>query len=112
MALELAGRYAFLGIAHQRDGSKPFAQRQVGIVKQCTGQRTELEPAGGALKQPTRSAGLVLRFDRPALMVIASHAPYPIRPTCPDQMFKGMLLGRELTRQRMQIDRRPHDTYL
>src|SRR5690349_15608645 len=45
-------------------------------------------------------------------MVIAGHAAYPIRPTCPDQMFKGMLLGGELTRQGIQIDRRSHATYL
>jgi hypothetical protein len=105
MALKLVGRYAFLGVAHQRDGRKPLAQGQMGIVKQGTGQRAELKPAGGALKQPTRSTGLVLRFDRPALRVIAGHAPYPLRPTCPDQMFKGVLLGGELTRKGIQIDR-------
>ncbi len=67
MALKLVGRYAFLGVAHQRYGRKPLAQWQMGIMKQGTGQRAELKPAGGALKQPTRSTGLVLRFDRPAL---------------------------------------------
>jgi hypothetical protein len=37
--------------------------------------------------------------------VIAGHATYPLRPACPDQMFKGMLLVGELTRQGIQIDR-------
>ena len=46
MPLELAGRDAFLGIAHQRDGREPFAQWQVGIMEQGSRQRTELELAG------------------------------------------------------------------
>ena len=112
MALELVGRYALLGVAHQRDGRKPLAQGQMGVVKQGTGQRAELKPAGGALKQPTRSPRLVLRFDRPALRVIAAHAPHPVRPTCPDQMFKCVLLGGELPSQGIQIDHGPHATYL
>jgi hypothetical protein len=36
MALKLVGRYAFLDVAHQRDGRKPLAQGQVGIVKKGT----------------------------------------------------------------------------
>ena len=40
MALELVGRYAFLGVAHQRDGRKPLLQGQMGIVKQGTDQRS------------------------------------------------------------------------
>ncbi len=51
------------------------------------------------------ATGLVLRFDRLALVVIAGQAVYPIRPTGPDQMFNGMLLGGELARKRVQIDR-------
>ncbi len=105
MPLQLAGRDAFLGIAHQRDGSKPLAQRQVGIVKQGPGQRAELELARGTLKQVTRPTGLVLRLDRPALVVIAGQAVDPIRPTGSDQMVKSMLLGRKLSRQGTQIDR-------
>jgi hypothetical protein len=105
MPLQLAGRDTLLGIAHQRNGRKPLAQRQVGIVKQGPGQRAELELAGGTLKQVTRPASLVLRLDRPALAVIAGQAVNPIRPTGSDQMVKSMLLGRKLPRQGIQIDR-------
>lgn len=105
MPLQLAGRDAFLGIAHQRDGSEPLGQRQVGIMKQGPGQRTELELARGTLKQVARPSGLVLRFDRPAFVVIAGQAMDPIRPTGSDQMVKSMLFGRKLPRQGTQIDR-------
>jgi hypothetical protein len=50
VSLQLAGRDPFLGITHQRDGGKPLAEWQMGIVKQSAGQRTELELAGHALK--------------------------------------------------------------
>jgi len=105
MPLQLAGRDAFLGIAHQRNGSEPLGQWQVGIMKQGSGQRAELELARGTLKQVTRSTGLVLRLDRPAFVVIAGQAVNPIRPTGSDQMVKSMLLGRKLPRQGIQIDR-------
>ena len=60
VACKLAGRSALLGIAHQRDRCEPFGQRQVRIMEQGAGCRTELVLAESALKQTPRSAHLVL----------------------------------------------------
>ena len=95
MAAELAGRNAFLGIAHQRDGGEPFGQRQVRIVEQSAGRGTELEFAGSALKQTPWAASLVLGLDLPAPAVIASQTANALRPTRPDQVIQCILFCRE-----------------
>src|SRR5579863_3535801 len=102
---KLAGGYALLGIAHQRDRGEPFRQRQMRIVKQGASQGAELELAGCALKQPARATGLVLRLDRPTLVVIASQTPNSAWPTRPDQMLNCVFFSGKLTRQSIQIHR-------
>jgi len=82
-------------------------QRQVRIMKQGSGRRTELELAGSALKQPPRSPSLVGGLDRPALAVIAGQAANAFRPARPDQMIQCIFFRRKPARQRVKIHRLP-----
>ena len=72
--LELEGGYARLGFAHQVNGDKPLAERQVGIMHDGSGGDGELIAASVAVELP---ASLNLGYAEGP----APEAGYAVRPT-------------------------------